>query len=428
MRAASWGSQFRWLWAAFAVSAFGTWLAFDAFSMVAILAVHAGPVQVSLLAAAGPAVGAVVAVPLGPWIEARRKRRVMIGMDALRFLALASIPAAWALGWLRFGQLVAVAVIVGAADICFRAASGACLKALVPGEHLLGANARLESTQWTATMVGPPLGGALIAMLGPVATVVADAVSYLLSALGLSAIASDEPRPVPSELSLGGATGEEPRPVPSASGRWRRGELLEGWRYLVTHRELRALLANNALVAGLIMATAPLVAVLMLGRLGIAPWQYGLAFAAPCLGGLVGARLSRRLTARFGRHAVLRWAGTLRAVWSVGLAFVPGGWPGVALVTVLQLGLVTCMGVFNPVLATYRLELIPDERLARTLAAWQITSKATVAALTGAWGVLAALVGLRAAIAVAGVVLLATPLLLPRRAASRSAARVLSRA
>lgn len=411
VRAASWGSQFRWLWAAFAVSAFGTWLAFDALSMVAILAVHASPVEVSLLAAAGLAVGAVIAVPLGPSIDARRKRRVMIGLDALRFLALASIPVAWALGRLGFGQLVAVAVVVGAADICFRAASGACLKALVPGEHLLGANARLESTQWAATMLGPPLGGALIAMLGPVATVVADAVSYLLSALGLSRIAADEPRP-----------------VPPGSGRRRHGALLEGWRYLVTHRELRALLANNALVAGLIMATTPLVAVLMLGRLGIAPWQYGLAFAAPCLGGLVGARLSRRLTARVGRQAVLRWTGTLRAVWSVGLAFVPAGWAGVAVVTVLQLGLVTCMGVFNPVLATYRLEHIPDDRLACTLAAWQITSKATVAALTALWGVLAALVGLRAAIAVAGVVMLATPLLLPRGAASRSAVRVLSRA
>jgi nitrate reductase NapE component len=32
------------------------------------------------------------------------------------------------------------------------------------------------------------------------------------------------------------------------------------------------------------MATEPLIAVLMLGRLGFAPWQFGLAFAAPCIG------------------------------------------------------------------------------------------------------------------------------------------------
>jgi hypothetical protein len=31
-------------------------------------------------------------VPLGPWIEFRRKRPVMIGMDLVRFAAVMSIP------------------------------------------------------------------------------------------------------------------------------------------------------------------------------------------------------------------------------------------------------------------------------------------------------------------------------------------------
>jgi MFS family permease len=153
----------------------------------------------------------------------------------------------------------------------------------------------------------------------------------------------------------------------------------------------------------------------MLGHLHIAPWQYGLAFAAPCVGGLIGARLARPLSARYGSHAVLRRVGALRACWTIGLAFIPGGWAGVAVVAALQLGLVTCCGVFNPVAATYRLEQTPDDRVARTLAAWTITTKFSVALLTAAWGGLAALLGVRTAIALAGVVLLASPLLLPRR-------------
>src|SRR3954463_12717293 len=92
------GRRFRWLWAAYAVSTFGTWLAFDAFPLIAILVLHAGPTQVSVLAAAGLAVGAVVAVPLGPWMEFRRKRPVMIAMDLTRFVALMSVAVAFALG------------------------------------------------------------------------------------------------------------------------------------------------------------------------------------------------------------------------------------------------------------------------------------------------------------------------------------------
>lgn len=392
------GRQFGWLWASYAVSTLGTWLAFDAFALIAILVLHAGTTEVSALAAAGLAVGAVVALPLGPWVEFRPKRRVMVAMDLVRFAALASVPVAFALGWLGFAQLVVVSVVVGAADIAFTAASGACLKALVRPEDLLVANGRFESTTWTATMLGPPLGGAAIALFGPVMTVVANAVSYLLSAAGIRAIGGREPYPVRAE----------------ARPRMRVGDLFEGWRYILADSALRPLFLNTVLVNGLIIATSPVLAVLMLGSLGFTPWQYGLAFALPCAGGLIGARLAPRLVARFGRHRVMVTAGTLRACWSLGLAFVGPGAAGLVLVLAVEFGLITCMGVFNPVFATYRLDRTPTDRVARTLSAWSVSSKATIAALTALWGVLAALTGPRTAIAIAGLLILTTPLLLPR--------------
>jgi Major Facilitator Superfamily len=393
------GREFGRLWAAYAVSTAGTWVAFDAFPLIAILVLHAAPAQVSVLAAAGLAVGAALAVPLGPWVEFRRKRPVMVATDLARFAALMSVPAAYALGRLTFAQLLVVAVVVGAADITFKAASGACLKALVAPGDLLTANGRLESTTWTATALGPPLGGAAIGLLGPVTTVVANAVSFAFSALGIRA--------------MGGA---EPRPAPRAGTSLRRRDLLEGWRTILAGPQLRPLFFNTVLVNGLILATAPLLAVLMLGDLGFEPWQYGLAFGAPCAGGLLGSRLARPLAARYGPQRIIRTAGTLRACWSLGLAFVVPGAPGLVLVIALQFGLVTSVGVFNPVFATHRLQATPTDRVARTLAAWSVTSNATVAAMTALWGLLAAAAGPRAAIAAAGALLLLTPLLLPRRA------------
>jgi predicted MFS family arabinose efflux permease len=390
------GRQFGWLWASYAVSTFGTWLAFDAFTLVAILVLDAGPTEVSLLAAAGLAVGAAVAVPLGPWVEFRRKRAVMIAMDLIRFAAVLTVPAAFLFGSLTFAQLVVVSVIVATADIAFTAASGACLKALVRPADLLVANGRFESTTWTATALGPPLGGAALGLLGPVTTMAADAVSYLLSAAAIRAIGGREPKPARTETP-------------------RLGDLLAGWRHILEHPGLRMLFLNTILVNGLIMATAPLLAVLMLGPLGFTPWQYGLAFAAPCVGGLVGSRLAPRLVARFGQSTVLRTSGTLRACWLVGLAFVGPGTQGLVLVIAVELGLITCMGVFNPIFATYRLDQVRPDLVARTLTAWSVTSKATIAATTALWGVLAAVTGPRAAVAIAGVLILATPLLLPRR-------------
>ncbi|MDG4862718.1 MFS transporter [Streptomyces sp. T-3] len=396
------GRQFGWLWAAYGISAFGTRLAFDAFALISILVLDAGPAQVSLLAAAGLAVGALVAVPLGPWVEFRPKRPVMVAMDLVRCAALLTVPAAFVLGRLSFGQLLVVSVIVGAADIAFGAASGAYLKTLVPPRDLLVANSRFEATTWTTTMLGPPLGGAAVGVFGPVITVLADAVSYLLSAAGIRAIGGSEPRPV----------------RPGAPSRLRAGELLDGWRTILGSPSLRPLFFNTTLVNGLIMAAAPLLAVLMLGDLGFAPWQYALAFALPCAGGLIGSRLAHPLVARFGRRRVLLVAGALRVCWVPWLALVGPGVGGMALVMAVELGMITCVGVFNPVLVTYRLEQTPTDRTARTLSAWSVSGKATTAALTALWGLLAGLVGSRTAIAIAGILMLATALLLLRLARS----------
>ena len=392
------GRQIGWLWAAYAVSAYGTGFGFGAFAVIAIRVLHAGPAEVSALPAAGLAAGAAAAVPLGPWMEFRRKRPVMAGMDLARFAALLSIPLAFALGRLSFAQLLVVSVIVAAAKIAFNAASGAYLKTIVPPEDLLVANGRFESTNWTSIVVGPPLGGAAIGLFGPVTTVLADAVSYLLSAAGIRAAGGTEPRP---------ARTDTPRP--------RARDLPDGWRYILASPALRPLFFNAMAANGLIMATEPLISVLMLGRLGFAPWQFGLAFALPCVGGLIGSRLARLLAARFGQHAILRTAGALRACWLVGLAFIRPGIAGLVLVLVIQFGLVTCCGVFNPVLATYRLQQTAKDRVARTLSAWSVSTSISIAAMTALWGLLASLTSPRTGIAVAGLLMLATPLLLPRR-------------
>ncbi|WP_339135988.1 MFS transporter [Streptomyces sp. f51] len=394
------GRRFGWLWGAYGASALGTWLAFGSFELIAIRVLHAGPAEVAALASVAAAVGAAVAVPLGPWVEFRRKRPVLIAMDLVRFAALSTVPVAFALGVLTFVQLLLVSVVVAAADITFRAASGAYLKTLVPAGDLLVAGARFESTAWTTTIIGPPLGGAAIGLLGPVVTVVADGVSYLLSALGVRA-----------------SGGREPRPERRPAGRMRAPELLDGWRYILADPTLRPLFLNTAVFNALVMATQPLLAVLMLGGLGFSPWQYGLAFAAPSIGGLLGSRLARPLVTRFGQHRVMVASGALRALWPIGLAFIGPGTGGLLLVMGVELGLIFCCGVFNPVSSTCRLERTRNDRVTRTLTAWAVTTKASTALLTALWGVLGALLGPRTAIALAGVILLATPLLLPRRAA-----------
>ncbi|MCX5044431.1 MFS transporter [Aldersonia sp. NBC_00410] len=391
------GAAFGWLWGSCAASAYGTGLGFGAFSLIAIEVLGAGPAQVAALSSGGLAIGALLAVPLGPWMEFRAKRPIMIAMDLARFAALASIPVAYCLNVLSFAQLLVVATVIAAAKIAFTAASGAYVKTIVPADRLLIATSRFESTTWSATIVGPPVGGAAIGLWGPVTTVVIDAASYLLSALGVSAIRGPERVPTRTET--------RPR-------RW--SDIAEGWRYILARPTLRRLFVNTALVNGLIMAGEPLLAVLMLGHLQFTVWQYGLAFAIPCVGGLIGARLARRVTVRYGEHTVLRRFGALRACWPIGLAFVQPGPAGLLTVIVVEFGLIVCASIFTPVSAAYRMNATRDDRQARVLSAWAMGTTMSIAVLTVLWGVLAELTSPRVALALAGILLFGTLFLLPR--------------
>ncbi len=389
------GPAFGWLWSAYAASALGAALGFGAFPLIAVAVLGAGPAGVSALAAAATAVGALSALPLGPWVETHRKRPVMIGADLLRCLALLTIPIAHLLGLLSYAHLLVVAVCAAAANIAFTAASGAYLRQLVPPGDLLVANSRFESTTWTTTAVGPALGGAAVGLFGPVVTVLANAAGLLLSALGLTAIRRPEEQP------------------PYRRTRWRVSDLTWGKRRVAADPRLHALFRNAVVFNALLLATEPLAAVLLLGELGWAPWQYGVAFGLPCLGGLVGAQLTRRLRDRFGHRRLLHGTGVLRALPPITLALVPPGPAGVVLVLVAQFALLTCVGMFVPLLATERLRRVCADSVARVLVWWTVAGRLAVAATTALWGVLGVLAGPRVAIALAGLLLLATPLLLP---------------
>jgi MFS family permease len=135
-------------------------------------------------------------------------------------------------------------------------------------------------------------------------------------------------------------------------------------------------------------------------------------------GGLIGSRLARAVVARFGQHRVFRTVGILRAVWLIGLAFARPGVVGLATVMAVELAIIFSMSLYNPVLATYRLEQTPSRHIARTLSAWSIGSSASIAIFTALGGLLADLTATRTALAVAGLAVLASPLLLPRRLGS----------
>ncbi|MGW3340685.1 MFS transporter [Streptomyces sp. NPDC001009] len=392
------GRDFRRLWGAYAVSAAGSAVGMGALPLIAILVVGSSAFQVSLLAALSAVASGVIALPLGVRIEHQYKRPVMITADLTRCAVLASIPLVMAFGRLTFTHLCVVGVLQTAASVAFDAASGAHLKALVLPEQRLRANSLFETTNWISVSAGPPVGGLLVGALGPVVTTVVDALSFLGSALGIRRIR--QPEPVP--------------PARAATAHLGR-DIAAGWQFLLRHPGLRPLFFNALLFGGSVMMSSPLMAVLMLDDLRLAPWQYGLALGLPCLGGVLGSRLTPLLTRRFGQRRILLLAGVARTLWTILLPLTPSGALGVFVIVAADFGLLFSAGVFNPTFTTYRMAATPDTFMSRVGTSWSVGSKTCQAAFMIAGGLIAAAAGVRGALCVAGLLCMTSALLLPWR-------------
>lgn len=401
-----WRSDFRRLWLAYALGQIGSGVATGGLALVAVLTLAVADWQVSVLGAVSAITTALVALPLGSRIEFRRKRPVMIAADLLAAAALLSVPVAWWLGRLTFAQLCVVGALQVLATVSFAAAAGAHLKGLVAPDARVWAQSRLDSTMWGGFTLGPPAGGALASAFGPVLVLAVDAVSYLGSALGIRRLRSPEPDP----------------PARQADQHW-RAEMAAGWRFVLGHPGLRALFCNALLFGGGIMLISPLLAVLVLRDLGLAPWQYGLLLGVSGLGGLVGATLAPRAVRWWGERAVLLGAGTLRAVWMPLLVVAPPGTAGFVLVTAAETLLLFFAGLFNPTFASYRMTVTPDELMSRVGMSWSVATRTVQPLFIALGGLVTALAGLRAGIAVGAGVLLVTGALLPWRATADGARR-----
>ncbi len=389
---------FRRLWGAYSVSEVGSALGAGALPLIAVLVLRVSAFQVAALAAVSALAAAAISLPLGSFVEFRRKRPVMVIADLVRFAALSSVPLLAAFGLLTYLQLCLVGAIQATCNIVFGAASGAHLKALVPGEQRLPANSRFETTYWTATSIGPPLGGLLISWLGATSTLVLDATSFLLSALGIRSLRTPEGAP----------------PSKALNHHWRR-DVTSGWRYIFGHAGLTALFWNSALFGGCIMLSSPLTAVLMLRDLGLSPWQYGLALGLPGLGGILGSFCTRPFTHRFGDRAVLLTFGVLRTLWLGFIPLAPTGTTGLVVIIAADFLLLFSAGVFNPTFVTYRMRATQDSHMARVTTAWSISSKTAQPLFILAGGLLAGATSTRFAIACAAILLLGSGLLLPWR-------------
>jgi MFS family permease len=276
-------------------------------------------------------------LPAGVWVDRVDRKRLMIGCDAIRGVALASIVATVALGTATVVQIAAVAFVEGAMFVVFTAAERSAIANVVAPGQLTAALSMNEARTRAAGLAGAPLGGFLLG-LGRALPFLFDAVSYLASVATLALIKS--------ELQ----TEREPR------RRHFVREVVDGLGWLRRHRFLLDASISVSL-GNLVVRANQLLIIVLATEQGIGSGLVGLMLATAGLGGVLGSMVAPRVEGRVGPRAVVIGSALIWAVlfplftgntnpWIFGFA-----WGGASFVG----------AIWNVVVGSYQLSVVPDE-------------------------------------------------------------------
>ena len=238
--------------------------------------------QISNVPTALAFVGVAATLPLvifiligGMFSDRYDRRRLMIGADLLRGLAIGVLGVLSISGVLELWHMALLMAVVGLGDAFFNPASTAIVPDLLSEEQLPQANAiNGILRRLMISIVGPALAGFVIAAVGPGPAFVVDALTFGVSAVAVLAIRSRPQQRPQSELGV----------------RQTLADIGEGLAFVGRHPWIWATLLSAML--SLLFFFGPvqvLVPFLVKNRLGLGPDALGAIFAVGGVGSILMA-------------------------------------------------------------------------------------------------------------------------------------------
>jgi MFS family permease len=370
-------ADFLKLWSAETVSQFGTQISGIALPLAAVLTLDATAFQVAALETVAFLPFLLFSLPAGVWVDRLPRRPIMVIADLGRAALLGSIPAAAALHQLTLGQLYVVGFVTGTLTVFFDVSYQSYLPSLVERTQLVEGNAKLEISRSAAQIGGPGIGGVLVRAFTAPYAILADAVSFLWSAVFLFAIRREEnvSRRHDSRTSM-------------------RHELAEGLMYLVRHPYWRAIAMSTATFNFFSNVAFAILIVYAVRHLHMSALAIGLTLALGNGGALIAAFLASKIGARLGVGRTIIFASCVGGLPLVLVPLAPVSFPIpflVASFTITGFGIV----LYNVTGISLMQALTPERLLGRLNASRRFIVWGTIPLGSLAGGGLASTIGLR---------------------------------
>ena len=281
------GTGFGRLWAASTAGNLGDGVGRVAVGLLAV-GLTRDPFAVAVVTALSYVPGLVLNVPVGVLVDRYDRRQLAVLAGGVRTAAITVLAVAAATGQASLWLLYAVVTLLYTCETVYDNAVSTMVPMIVSDpDDLERANGRLQGARLVAeSFLGPPLAGMVFALAAASAFGI-SAACYLTAALLLVALSgSYRPR----------RTTGQPHHPPSV-----RREMLEGLRYVLSHRLHRSPLALMMAVffaGAMVKATNVL---WTLDVLGVSEAWFGVFTLTLAAGALAGSQSAAALVRRAGR-------------------------------------------------------------------------------------------------------------------------------
>ena len=307
----------RILMAAQSASTFGSFITRAALPLLAIIGLGISAEEAAIIAGVDLIAATLASQIAGVWIDRLPRRPVMIAADLLRALLLASIPlAAFMTGGVSLLHLILVSAASGACSTAFDIAERSSLAGLVPTPDLRSVLAKVLGIRGAAEFFGFGAAGLLVGSIGGPAAIGVDALTYVASALLLTALRVREPR-------LPKATTRQSFLVEAEEG------LRRTWAIPI----LRPLIASSAAIGIYFGLFRSAYMIYVVRTLGLSPEVVGFIIASGGIASFAGGLLTERISLALGTGRAISVS---LVIVGIGLALVPLA-PGASLTGIVLL-------------------------------------------------------------------------------------------
>lgn len=306
--------DFRAIWFGQFVSIFGDFLAM--FGVISLITFrwHGTANQVTYVLIAYMLPLALVSPAAGVFVDRWHVKPVMIASDISR--GVLALLLVWVTG---VPALCLIFVALSVLSAFFAPAQSVTIRAIVPAEKLLSANAMLSQAFYTVRLLSPVLAGALVAWLGERACFYLDAFSFFFSATMIATIAVAR-APVAGARSL--------------KGFW--DDLISGNRFIFNHPSLAFVITSMVSAMFVMSCISPLFSIYVRDILHAGTFLYGVVSSALGFGLILGTQTVTRVGGNASKKTIVI-SGLLICGGGVALLGVFGVTPA-AIATTLTMG------------------------------------------------------------------------------------------